>query len=139
MASRFSLVVDGAEVASFNELEGVVAEVEPVEHRDGASPDVLRLVGKPAPPTVTLKRALTSGLELWAWIEAAQAGQMAQARKNCTLVMFNVAGEPEAKFVLTNAWPTKVEVGAVQTDGGAGAALIETLTLIAEAIQRVAP
>ncbi len=37
-----------------------------------------------------------------------------------------MAGEPEAKFVLTNAWPTKLVVGAVQTDAGAGAALVET-------------
>jgi len=30
MASRFSIAIDGHEIASFSDLEGVVSEVEPV-------------------------------------------------------------------------------------------------------------
>ena len=42
-----------------------------------------------------------------------------------------------ARYFLANAWPVKLELSALKA--GAGETLMETVTLIAEAIQRVAP
>ncbi len=62
---------------------------------------------------------------------------MAQARKSCTLTRFNNVGEPVARYFFENAWPAKIELGAVKA--GAGEVLMETVTLTAESLQRVAP
>ncbi len=46
-------------------------------------------------------------------------------------------GKPVARYLFENAWPAKIELGAVKA--GAGEVLMETVTLTAESLQRVAP
>jgi hypothetical protein len=87
-----------------------------------------------APPTVTLKRGMTRNIELAAWHELVILGDVA-ARKNVTLTMYDVTGDPVVRYHLTNAWPSKLEIGALKA--GASSVLTETVTLVAEFIQRV--
>ena len=137
--SRFSLAIDGYEIASFSELSGIVAEVEASEYWDTTQTGTLvqKLPGKMKPPTVVLKRGLTGGMELWAWHEAVRVGTLASARKNCTLTMFNSVAQPVVKYFLSNAWPSKIELGALKA--GTSEVLYETVTLTVERIQRQSP
>jgi phage tail-like protein len=138
-ANRYSLVVDGQEIAAFSELTGIVSEVDPSDYwQTGTNgPTVSKLPGKQKPQTIVLRRGMTGGMELWAWHQAVRAGQAAAARRNCTLVMFNSTGKPVARYFLTNAWPSKVELAGLKA--GSGEVLTETVTLVAESLQRVAP
>jgi phage tail-like protein len=138
-ANRFALSVDGSELASFSELSGITSEVAPTSYMVSADKEVVvkRLPGAVKPPTLVLKRGKTSGLELFAWHDAVRKGQMNVARKSCVLTMYNSAGEPVAKYVLTNAWPFKLEVSALKA--GSSEVLYETVHLTAERMQRVAP
>ena len=61
----------------------------------------------------------------------------AAARKSATLVMYNTAGEPVARYHLENAWPAKLEIGSFSCRRGP--VLMETVTLVSENLQRVAP
>jgi phage tail-like protein len=136
-AARFSLTVNGAEIGQFSELSGIVTEVEPSEYWDtNGQGQVKKLPGKLKPPTITLKRGMTSGLELWAWHEAVRAGDLNLGRKSVTLTMYNTVGEPVAKYFLTNAYPAKLEISALKA--GASEVLVETVTLTAERLQRLA-
>jgi phage tail-like protein len=137
--TRYSLTIDGVEIAAFNQLTGITAEVDISEYFETSERGVAvnKLPGKLKPPTITLQRGLTSSMELWAWHEAVRSGQMAAARKSASLTMFNAEGKPVAKYWLENAWPSKLEVGALKA--GSSDALMETVTLTAENIQRVAP
>jgi phage tail-like protein len=139
-ANRFSLVVNGQEIAAFSELSGITAEVEAVDYWQTGSngPAVTKpQAGKLKPPTIVLRRAMGGGMELWAWHEAVRSGQAAAARRSCSLIMFANTGRPVAKYFLTNAWPAKIELTGLKA--GANDVLMETITLTAEAIQRVAP
>ena len=49
--------------------------------------------------------------------------------------MYNAVGEPIARYQLTNAWPAKLEIGALKAD--AGSVLLETVTLVCERLRRV--
>ncbi len=51
--------------------------------------------------------AMGANLEMNSWLEAAQAGMMEQARKSCSLVMYDAENKPVARYYLENAWPTK--------------------------------
>ncbi len=135
--TRFSITIDGYEIASFSELAGIVAEVEPSEYweTNGESVPVNRLPGKIKPPQITLKRGLNSNLELWAWHEAVRTGQIGAARRSCSLTIFNKSGQPVGKYWLEKAWPNKIDLSSA----GAGEALLETVVLTCEYIQRVAP
>jgi phage tail-like protein len=138
-ASRFSIVIDGYQIASFSELVGITTEVEPVELMESTDKSVVlkKLPGKTKPATLTLKRGKNQSMELWLWHEAVLMGDIMAARKSCSLVMYATDGTPVARYHLEMAWPSKLEVGALKA--GASEVLMETVTLVCEHIQRVAP
>jgi phage tail-like protein len=128
-AARFSLMIEGVDIASFSELAGITSEA------DDAGPLLRKLPGKRTPPTVTLRRALTADTQLAAWHETAVSDPSA-ARKSTTLVIYNTRGEPVARYHLENAWPSKLEVGF--QPGGGDRVLYETITLSCTEIHRIA-
>jgi phage tail-like protein len=139
-ASRFSITIDGYEIATFSELVGMTTQIEPSEYWEtdrAGEVSIKKLPGKAKPPTITLKRGMNGSLELWAWLEAVRSGTMQAARRSCSLTAYNAEGQPVAKYWLEKAWPTKLEVSSLKA--GATEALMETVTLTAEYIQRVAP
>jgi phage tail-like protein len=134
IATRFSLTVDGVDLASFSELVGITSEADP----DSITAMVMKkLPGKRKAPTVTLTRGLSSDLQISAWHESVIDGQLAAARKSCSLVMYDTQGQPVARYHLEGAWPSKLEVGSV-TEGSAEV-VVETVTLTCDRVQRVAP
>ena len=138
VVNRFSIVIDGYEIASFSDLEGVVSEVEPVAYveSDDQAVDHSKLLGKPKPPVITLKRGMNGNMELWAWHEAVRKGDMTAAR-GCSLTMYDAGGKPVVKYWLERAWPAKIDIGAMKA--GSSEIMLETVTLVCEYIQRVSP
>lgn len=138
-AARFSIVIDGYEIASFSDLQGIVAEVEPVAYLESNDKEVHynQLPGKLKPPQVTLKRGKNGSMELWAWHESVRKGTMEAARRSCSLIMYNAEGTPVAKYWLEKAWPSKLEISAMKA--GASEVMYETVTLVCEHMQRIAP
>ncbi|MFL6111530.1 MAG: phage tail protein [Catenulispora sp.] len=138
-AARFSITIDGYEIASFSELAGITTEVEPVDFLESSDKEIIfkKLPGKAKPPHVTLKRGKNSGMELWLWHEAVLQGDIVAARKSCSLVMYNYDGKPVARYHMLHAWPSKLEIGALKA--GASEVLMETVTIVCEHLQRVAP
>lgn len=138
-ASRFELTIDGHSLAVFQELVGIVSsadgagsELALVNKGDNA---VLKLPGKRTPPTITLRRAMTRNIEMAAWHELVILGDVAAATKSVSITAYNKKGDPVARYHLTNAWPSKVEITA--ENSGAGGVMEETVTLVSEFMQRV--
>jgi phage tail-like protein len=136
-AARFSITIDGYEIASFSELQGITTEVQPVDFLESTEKEVIfkKLPGKRQPPTLKLSRGKNSSMELWAWHEAVLQGNIVAARKSCSLIMYNFDGAPVARYHLENAWPSKLEISALKA--GASEVLMETVTIVCEHIQRV--
>ena len=139
-ANRFVLTIDQVDIATFSELSGLASEIEFADYWEtsGGSVEVFKLPGKLKPPTVTLKRAMTGALDLWAWHETVRMGRMDLARRSASLTMYNAENKAVARFWLEKAWPSKLVLD------GAGAArsgqpLVETATFSMEGIQRVSP
>ncbi len=136
-AARFELTIDGHSIAVFSELVGISSSVQTegllVTKRKGTV--LKKLPGKRTPPTVTLRRGMTRNIELAAWHELVILGDVAAARKNVSLTMYNTKGDPVVRYHLTNAWPAKLEIGALKA--GASSVLTETVTLVSEFMQRV--
>lgn len=138
-AGRFSIVIDGMEIASFSELKGITTEVEPVEIMESTDKEVIlkKLPGKTKPANIVLKRGKGKDMTLWQWHEAVLMGNIVAARKSCSLVMYDGDGKPVARYHLEKAWPARLEIGALKA--GASEVVMETVTIVAERIQRVAP
>jgi phage tail-like protein len=132
---RFELTIDGHSLGVFSELVGISSAVE-VAEAIAASPTetiLKKLPGKRTPPTVTLKRGMTRNIEMAAWHELVILGDIAAARKSCSLTMFNAKGDPVARYHLTDAWPQKIEVTMADRSG----VLMETVTMTCDFMQRV--
>jgi phage tail-like protein len=137
-AARFSITIDGYEIAAFSELQGITTEVKPVEHLESSDKEVIlkKLPGKTEPATVVLKRGKSDHMALWAWHESVLNGDIINARKSCSLVMYGPDGKAVARYHLEMAWPSKLEIGALKA--GSSEVLMETVTIVSERIQRVA-
>lgn len=133
-AARFEISIDGVTVGVFGDFDGVVSGYEPSALELSAKK--MTVPNKRTPPRVTLTRGVTTNMEMWAWHDQALRDLNA-AKKNATLVMYNTAGAPVMRYHLENAWPAKVEIGGLLA--GASIVLMETVTIVAEDIQRVAP
>ena len=134
-ATRFELAIKGHSLGVFSDLETIASEVDVVEHTSGTETAPSRLPGRQLPPVVRLRRGLTRNIEMAAWHELVVLGDVAAARKSCSLTMFDAAGEPIARYHLTNAWPRKVEI--TELEAGGAAILLETVTLTCDFLQRV--
>src|SRR6266496_3259155 len=129
-AARFSITIDGYEIASFSELGGITTEVEPVKFLESSDKEIIlkQLPGTYKPCTVVLKRGKNQSMELWAWHESVLNGDIVAARKSCSLVMYNYDGKAVARYHMMHAWPSKLEVGALKA--GASEVLMETVTIV---------
>jgi phage tail-like protein len=139
-ASRFSVTVDGYEIAQFSELSGIVTEMEVIDFTENSQQQhgmVRKLPGKHKPPMITLKRGKNTSMELWGWHEAAMRGDIATARKSGSIVMYGYDGKAVARYHFHDAWVAKISIGALKA--GASEVLMEEVTIVCESLQRVAP
>jgi len=137
-AAKFSLTVDGVNIAQFSELNGITTRIEPIEYRMSTDQGVkiVKIPGAASPEgEVKFKMAMGSNLAMNSWMEAAQAGKMTEARKSCSLVMFDAENKPVARFYLENAWPSKCVLSPMRAGGND--VLVQEWSLVYETIQRV--
>ena len=132
-AARFELTLDGHSLAVFSELVGIssTATLPPSSPGDV----IVTLPTATGTPTVTLRRPMTRNIEMAAWHELVILGDVAAARKSVSLTAYDAGGRPVARYHLTDAWPSKLEVTTLKA--GASEVLMETVTMTCEFIQRV--
>lgn len=137
VASRFALVEQGIEIASFTELEALVSELETIEFEtaDESGPVFGRDSARILPQTLTLKRPMDKSINLWTWHHVARYGGSSAAARNVTMIVYPKDGKPVAQYELIGAWPLKIELRpAPDLPGG----LIEAVTFMTDSLQRLA-
>lgn len=121
--------------AIFSELAGINSEVEQVEYMEAGEkgPEFGRFMGKAKPPTITLKRAMSSGPDttwIWGWHQQARAGNLL-AYQTTTFMLYGAGDDPGAAgkmtYMLINAFPTKVEIAGMKAGGTE--VVVQTVTL----------
>ena len=137
-ASRFGISMDGVQIASFSELQGITTKVDVIEHLESSDDGVrvTKIPGATKPEgEVKFKMSMSTNLEMNSWLEAAQAGMMEQARKSCSLVCYDAENKPVARFYLENAWPAKCTLSPMRAGGND--VLQQEWSIVYEGIQRV--
>lgn len=134
---RYRLEIDNLTIAGFSEVLIGETTVDAVDYREGTDPPhVRKLSGLTKYGNVTLKRGMTTSLELYAWHKQVVDGELSKARKKVAIVVADETGADKARFVVSEAWPTKYSVSDLDARGNE--VLIETLELVNEGIERVA-
>lgn len=135
LTSAIFKIENEAGVASFSELAGINSEVEQTEYMQAGEkgPEFGRFVGKTKPPSVTLKRAMSTGKDttwIWEWHQQARAGSPA-AYRTTTFMLYGAGSDPSQQpamsYMLVNAFPSKVEIAGMKA--GATEVVVQTVTL----------
>ena len=83
---------------------------------------------------IVLKRGMTANMALWKWRVMVEEGKIDEARKNGSIVMYNMAGVEIARWSFTNGWPSKLTGPSLTSDSDDVA--IEELTIVHEGLTR---
>ena len=139
-AARFSITVDGYEIAQFSELTGITTEVEVIDFMENGSSGaniLKKLPGQAQAPDDHARRGKNTSMELWAWHELVMHGDIVGARKSGSIVMYGYDGTPVARYHFHDGWPAKIAISPLKA--GSSEVLMEEVTIVCEWLERVAP
>ena len=134
---RFRVEIDGLQAAAFSEVLIGATTTEAIDYREGNERvnHVRKLPGLHKFANVTLKRGVTTSMELFNWHKQILAGDTANARRNVSIIVLDESGQDQARFNVSDAWPVKYDVSDLNAKGNE--VFIELLELTNEGIERV--
>jgi phage tail-like protein len=134
---NFALNLEGMIAGYFTECTGIGSEHDVVEHKvvDKQGHEIVRKIpGRLKWQDVTLKRGVTSDLEIWKWRQSVIEGDMTSARQNISIQMLDRNYTPIATWHFQNAWPSKVTGPQFKADSNEFG--IEEVTIVHEGMYR---
>lgn len=122
----------------FTECAGIGSEHEVVEHKvvnaEGLQV-VMKIPGRLTWGDITLKRGVTTSMDIWNWRKEVEDGNVETARRNGSIIMFDQTLNEVAQWDFLRAWPVKVSGPTPKADGNEIG--LEELTITHEYIKRV--
>jgi phage tail-like protein len=126
----------GGSKIGFTEVTGLDFQVEPIEYREGSSPEYhkIKMPGMHKFSNITLKRGTFSGdIEFYKWMKTISLTKV--ERRDITISLLNESHEPVMSWSIKNAFPIKVQASDFKADGNEVA--VETLELAHEGLKIV--
>jgi phage tail-like protein len=139
VAFKFGLEIEGKLSGYFTQVGGIGSETEVIQQKivnsETGETMIRQIPGRLTWTPITMKRGLTSSVDIWKWREEVVAGSIDKARTNCSIIAYSQDQKEIARWNLENAWPSKV-VGP-EMDAGSTNYMIEDLTIVHEKVIRV--
>lgn len=135
---RFKVDVGGVITGYFTECSGLGSETDIIEQKvvnEKGVEVVMKVPGRLKWGDITLKRGITSDMQIWNWRKKVEEGDVDGARRNGSIVMYDQSLAERARWDFMNAWPSKVSGPAPKADSNEIG--IEELVLVHEYIKRV--
>ena len=108
--TTFHFQVDwGGTNVGFSEVTGLNIEVQPIEYRDGLSPEFspTKMPGLKKYGNITLKRGVfKSDNEYYDWLNTIKLNTV--TRRDINISLLDEEHKPVMKWKVMNAWPTKI-------------------------------
>lgn len=139
VAFKFGLEIEGKLSGYFTNVGGIGSETEVVQQKvvnSQTGETIIRQIpGRLTWTPVTLKRGVTSSMDIWAWRQQVVEGNIDKARTNCSIVAYSQDNKEIARWNFEKAWPSKV-VGP-EMDASSTNYMIEDVTIVHEGVVRV--
>lgn len=119
----------------FTEVSGIVSENPASAHKvvnASGKELVLQVPGRCDGGELTFKRGLTTNIEFWSWRQEVVTGNVATARVDGSIIMFNREYEEVRRWSFINAWPSKISGPTIASDSNDLS--IEELTIVHEGL-----
>ncbi|CQR52260.1 MULTISPECIES: phage tail protein [Haloferax] len=135
---RFILEIEGLVTAGFSRCDLPSATSAVVEYREGADPPTPRKLPclNEYGPLVLEVGVTDRSLELSEWRTLVEQGKMDEARRDAAVVLLDATGNPAARWVFREAWPSKYD--APRLDAMASEVAVERLVVVHEGFARIA-
>lgn len=132
----FSLELGGQAAGFFAQVSGIGSESEVITRKviGHGGGDMRKIPGRLTYTDVTLRRGITQRVDIWEWRQLVVDGKMNDARQNCSIVLYDSAGNESARWNFVNAWPSKITGPMIQA--GTSDYAIEQLTIVHESMKR---
>lgn len=131
---KFHFLVEwGGSKIGFSEVTGLDMQIEPIEYRDGSSPQYtkIKMPGMQKYSNITLKRGTFEGdKEFYLWFKTVNMNKI--ERRDLVVSLLNENHEPVISWKIINAFPIKVQASDLKSDGNEVA--IETLEIAHEGL-----
>jgi phage tail-like protein len=139
VAFKFGLEIEGKLSGFFTNVGGIGSETEVIAQKinnpDSGENMIQQIPGRLTWTPITLKRGVTSSIDIWEWRQQVVDGDIEGARTNCSIVAYSQDNEEIARWNLENAWPSKV-IGP-EMDSGSTTYMMEDVTIVHEGVIRV--
>jgi phage tail-like protein len=132
----FGVEISGVTIAQFKEVNGLGIAVGVIEHRAnqvGGLPVLQKLPGSVHYDDIHLSRGKVADPAFWSWIKTVQDGQIDQARKDGSIVLFDFSHGEVTRFNFFGGWPSRVEIGKLAA--GADQVLLESVTIAIDRLE----
>jgi len=138
VSANFSLEVGGMVTGFFTAVSGLSDTQDVVEVKvmaEGNREVVRKIPGRYEGGQITLKRPITTNMDIWTWRKMVEDGNVSGARTNGSILMYDQEGTVVAQWDFEQGWPQKVETDTVDT--GSSSLVQESLTIVYETMLRV--
>ena len=139
VAFKFGLEIEGKLSGYFTQVGGIGSETEVITQKvvnsETGETIINQIPGRLSWTPITLKRGVTSSMDIWDWRQQVVEGKVDTARTNCSIVAYSQDNAEIARWNLENAWPSKVT--GPEMDAGSTNYMIEDVTIVHEGVRRV--
>ncbi len=135
---HFAVDIQGVITGFFTECSGLGSEHELIEHKivtEKGQEVVKKIPGRMKWEDITLKRGITSSMDIWDWRKQVEDGDVDSARRDGSIIMFDQQLSEVARWNFERAWPLKVSGPSPKTDSNEIG--VEELVITHEYINRV--
>jgi phage tail-like protein len=132
----FGLEFDSVLIRQITEVSGLKMEQDVIELKQNTTDGkyaIKKLPGRPKAGEVTVTRGLTEDNSFERWIRDSRFGQMTNARRNGSIIVFDFEGIPIKRYKLINAWPKSLEISTLKA--GDTSVLTEKLAITYESME----
>src|SRR3982074_1424023 len=103
----FHVELDGIDIGAFKECSGVDSETEIIEYKEATKDGkmiIRKLPGAMKWQNITLKKAIDSKKDLWEWRHQVETGDIDQARRNGSVVLYDSKHKEVARWNFFAGW-----------------------------------
>jgi phage tail-like protein len=133
-SESFLVEIDGITSSRFTHVEGLDAETEVVEYREGSDTNSVKLIpGLYRYGPITLKRGLSENTELWEWFEENRDDPV--DRKAMSIIIFDRGRNEKVRFNFQDCWPSQYYIEPLSSSPSDIA--MEVIVIQCESMERV--
>jgi phage tail-like protein len=133
----FHVELDGIDIGAFKEASGVDSETEIVEYKETTKDGkmiIRKLPGAMKWSDITLKKRIDNKKDLWDWRKEVEQGDIDNARRNGSIVLYDSTAKEVARWNFMNGWPSKWK--GADLNAGENAVAVEEITITHEGLER---